>query len=605
MTPKYSPLPANFDCDAYRKKHKCFKNLTDIELKIHYIAFNKLINQTGLPEDFNPKEYARCNPDIPSSSVYYLIKHYIFFAERENRMYKIELPEDFDLEGYKKYNPDLNGMQDLALRRHYFLHGKKENRIYKINLPEDFDLEGYKKYNPDLLAFPSDAAIERHYFEYGKNEKRVYKIELPPDFDYLQYKFLNSTLTLDSKDLLEAHYYKEGKEEGLSYKDNLFDKNFFINFNKIENYKDYTTYSFDITQIKHQSILDKINSLSREYSNNCILLINHNTKYLNGAVHYLYVIYEYLKNLTNKKIYILDPEYNSKIIEKYKPKEEDHLVYENDPTLLYHIINALNPNIVYLNCVNSQFLQIKPYFKANTFIHSHEVKEHFWKILPETPTFVVSDKIKNQYNNDENQIPFVQPPILSEDVIKELEYEKTLQVGSIHNLVSELDRSKITIGMCGTLDYRKNYLLFLELSKLFPQYNFVWIGGKMQIEREDLPNFYHIKETTTPFRYYNILDYFLLTSLVDPCPHVVLENLYIGNKVITFENNIYTDHKCELLKDMYFEYPGTIDLTSATDAINKFVSEKINLKKNEGKEYVLSKYKDLTQTFLKFIYEKI
>ena len=39
-----------------------------------------------------------------------------------------------------------------------------------------------------------------------------------------------------------------------------------------------------------------------------------------------------------------------------------------------------------------------------------------------------------------------------------------------------LDKSKITIGMCGQISERKNYKLFIKVSILYPNYNFMWIG---------------------------------------------------------------------------------------------------------------------------------
>ena len=60
-----------------------------------------------------------------------------------------------------------------------------------------------------------------------------------------------------------------------------------------------------------------------------------------------------------------------------------------------------------------------------------------------------------------------------------------------------LDTNKITIGMCGSMCERKNYKLFIEVSKHFPNYNFLWIGDTQNIF-DNYQNIFHIKSTHNP-----------------------------------------------------------------------------------------------------------
>jgi hypothetical protein len=71
---------------------------------------------------------------------------------------------------------------------------------------------------------------------------------------------------------------------------------------------------------------------------------------------------------------------------------------------------------------------------------------------------------------------------------------------------------------------------------------------------------------------------------------VVLENLYINNKVVTFKENIYTDHKCEMLDDLYFEYDGEVSLESVSYMIENHATEKAKRVTDEGRKYIKKKF---------------
>lgn len=514
------------------------------------------------------------------------------------------LPKDFNCEDYRIMNPDLKNLSNVRCKIHYILYGQSENRTYinKLkNLPEDFDSALYKYYNPDLKDCP-DEWVKMHYVEHGIKENRVYKASLPNDFDPIQYIFFNRDLRSFCVPRLKAHYSSGGKQENRKYKDDLFDENFFIKHNLIENYVDYSTYTADISQIKSQKLLDLISNIPTEHSSNCILLVGHLAT-LQGATNQLYNFYNYIKPLTSKHVYVADSNYNEDILKKYNIEKADFISYEKDSTLLYNICKTLNPSKVLFNCLNGQYIDVIKALNLQYAIYSHEVKEDFVCFEEfATPTYVVSNRIKEQYNLDYSIAPFVQPPVMTSESLNIIDQEKIKIPEEIKNHSNILNLQKITIGMCGGTNDRKGYKIFKELATQFLNYNFLWIGGHFDITDESISNFYQIKEILLPFKYFSLIDYFLLTSLSEPSPGVVLENLYVGNTVITFKHNIYTDYKCSQLKDLYFEFDESISVESAAAALNLWVSpDKKPAKKEEGANFVRDKFTRYTDAFLKHV----
>jgi hypothetical protein len=109
-----------------------------------------------------------------------------------------------------------------------------------------------------------------------------------------------------------------------------------------------------------------------------------------------------------------------------------------------------------------------------------------------------------------------------------------------------------------------------------------------------------------PYKYYKLLDYFILFSKDEPFGNVIIENLYVGNKVLTFKNNIYYDHKNTLLSDVYFEYEGEINLNNAiTHILNTATSKKTINTKNTGKKYVIKKFSKYSKKFLSVLFKNL
>ena len=399
--------------------------------------------------------------------------------------------------------------------------------------------------------------------------------------------------------------------EGRQYKDPFFDRNFFV---KEYGYSPdssniYSEYIKDIRQLKNKQFASYVSTL--KHYPDVIMLCNHdNTLY--GASHYLYILYSILKNKYN--CILCDVYYKNELLDKYNISKNEVIEYKNDPTLLYKIYEFYQPMLIYFNSMNLAMTKVFDYIpREKLILHSHEIQKHYLLANITVPDFVVSEKIRNQYKHltqQQTNFPLVQTPIITnlENII--IKSHEAIE-NSISNNYGTLDSSKITIGMCGQITIRKNYKLFIEIASLYPQYNFIWIGGDKSQSNifAEYSNIYHIIFTLNPYKYYKqIIDVFILFSTEDPCPYVILENLLLETKIITFEKNIFIDHKHNLTKNIYIEYPGEINVVTCSDAINKYVFEKKNITSNNGYLYI-SKYftnvDDVLKRIIQLIFKQI
>jgi len=517
-------------------------------------------------------------------------------------MYYHTIPKTFNPEFYRLLYKDLELKTDTELLIVYIL----EARPYNIShlLPQDFNVDVYKELNTDLQKLTAEQA-QLHFLKHSLLEKRLYKLDIPSDFLIEVYRYSNKDLQHLSDINLKKHFLITGKKEKRIYKDTLYNEQFFRLYNNIQtdNFYGYKSYVEDITQIKSQEILTLINKIPTEYFSKCIFLVNHLAT-LQGSTHYIYCLYNFLKKNTKNKIYIIDSYLNKDIIEKYNITIDDFLSYESDSTLLYYLCKKINPIKIYFNSFNVHFFRVCQKINNTRYIiHSHEINKHFKSVIDDniqiTPTYVVSERIQYEYVKH-YILPKIQPPILTLDTLAVLDKEICKSLPTISNSNGILNSSKILLGMCGDVNVRKNYKLFYQLACEFPQYNFLWVGGDEDFTDLNVPNLFQILNVQLPYIYFNMFDYFILTSEVDPCPYVVLENIYIGNKIITFKENIYTNHKGDLLQDMYFEVDGSINFNKAVNAINTYVTDnKKTLKNSKGKEYILTKYTKYNDELLK------
>ena len=155
------------------------------------------VDVSALPLEFDARTYLSLNPDVAVSGLnpYW---HYIVLGQRENRPYSKAqvptgsispqaLPEDFDPEEYRRVNPDLANYEG-DLQEHFLRYGIEELRRYKMGcppvvpaidkykrIPSDFDPDIYLTLNPDL----ADVHPYEHYSKHGVVEKRPYRLPTP------------------------------------------------------------------------------------------------------------------------------------------------------------------------------------------------------------------------------------------------------------------------------------------------------------------------------------------------------------------------------------------------------------------------------------------
>ena len=617
MTPKDESIDIHMNdyknynvCDwkKYYVMHNVFPNyisiLVDNELKeciykiysndfIHFNYSREIIKNndtiyskinTLLPHDFDINMYRQLNKDVYNYSDIELKLHYIKSGEKEGRIYRLEknLPIDFDVDMYREINIDLINYSDDRLKKHYIIAGIKEGRHYKIDmtfLPEDFDADIYRELNRDLYNY-SNIGLKLHYIKSGKKEKRFYKIDynlLPENFNVEMYRELNIDLRSMNNIELILHYIRAGKNENRIYNDIYFIHNEFCQLNNISDSisNTYSLYTSDIRLQKNYQFISYIQKIFIKKNYKYILLVNHDNKTY-GASHYLYKLYNVLMNkYINKKIEIIlcEIEYNNEIYKKYNIDIHNNIVeYKNDPTLLYMIYEKYTPKIMYINSCNYAIYKITKYIPDHIkLVHSHEIFDHYLLNKEIIPTYVVSNRIASQYYTYCNEYPCIQPPIFDKNDIHTIISLSNETILKIQNNYGTIDNKRITICMCGQISDRKNYKLFIEISKKFLEYNFLWIGGNEEVFIE-YENIYHIHYTINPYKYfYQIVDYFILFSNIDPCPYVILENILLGTPTIVFDKNIFYEHEENKL---YISIKESITIDTVTYAIHEYVKKK-------------------------------
>jgi hypothetical protein len=456
-------------------------------------------------------------------------------------------------------------------------------------LPEDFDAYRYQELYPDLKDMDS-FALEEHYLYFGQREGRAYKLELPLDFNAQVYRIKNPDLAELSDKELEIHYSSFGVLENREYSDVFFDELFFREKNKVNSDNAYSAYVRDIRQIKSQEIQRLVDSVTSKKFD--IVLVNHNST-INGATHSLYIMANELKKTC--RVLILDVRAQSEeLYTKYGLEPTDFIYYFGDPTFLYWLCTKITSKKILFNSANFAMSQVVRWLPRNKVVlFSREIKEHYTKTIPYSPDFVITQDIAQTYKNK----PKVQTPILPRFIKTSIDLDYARSVD-----VMNLDLSKITLGMCGSIGARKNTGLFLDVAQSLPEYNFVWIGGHEDLDT-NLKNVHHIKEVVYPYKYYKLLDCFVLFSEHEPFGNVVIENLYLNNKVLTFRDNIYYDFKDELTKNNYFEYPGKISTATAikhilTHAVAKKETTH-NYMQSSAHRYVVNNFTEYKEDFLK------
>lgn len=126
----------------------------------------------------------------------------------------------------------------------------------------------------------------------------------------------------------------------------------------------------------------------------------------------------------------------------------------------------------------------------------------------------------------------------------------------------------------GSLQWRKNPILFTSLALRFPKHDFVWIGDgeldfivKRNIKKNNISNFaiYPSMNQLKIANYLKKSDFLCLFSYLEGYPNVIAESLLSGTPVLTFNHydpeNIINDFNGYVFKDEFeiFEFINKID----------------------------------------------
>lgn len=196
-------------------------------------------------------------------------------------------------------------------------------------------------------------------------------------------------------------------------------------------------------------------------------------------------------------------------------------------------------------------------------------------------------KISNKCVNINNGIDIKKvDKIIAEDKLDEEDYKnnKTIRIGTV-----------------GRICYQKNPLLFNEIAKSFPQYDFAWIGDgelkhKLTSQNIKITGWINKKEVIKEVLKLNI---FILPSLWEGLPIALLEAMYLSRPVIVSNvignNNVVVNGINGFISNDCESFTKYIDLlVKDSDKKNKF---KLNAKECVLKSYsidnMLNKYIDI------------
>lgn len=304
-----------------------------------------------------------------------------------------------------------------------------------------------------------------------------------------------------------------------------------------------------------------------------IILIDHDYRFFGASIYLKYLYNELLKSY--KVLYFIPkkPLINISI---------PFIIYENQ---LINLIKQNNPEIIYINSLNQEIIKNWNHLKNYKIIfHSHEYYCKFIK-----PDFVVSEFIASFYvDKVKIQKPFI--PLY-----------KLNEIFNYKNSINLFINDNITIGMCGEMSERKNFSLFSLLPKIFPNYNFIWIGANK--DENVYQNFRIIKYTNQPYTYFNSIDYLLFTGKNDPCPYVILENIILDTPILLFKNSIMTEINSNLIQ--YLD--SDLNIKSIVKSIYMFVkNKKKNYDSNNGYEYIKNHFTNIDNiiNYLDLFYNK-
>lgn len=441
-------------------------------------------------------------------------------------------------------------------------------------IPVNFDWKIYLEFNTDLTknGILSQTQAEDHYIRHGNKENRVYSREgilevLPKDFDWRIYNILNPDIALrfNTKESSENHYRAFGHKENRQFRSSL-------------------TYEALSNLLHNHNISDDIDN-----TESCIALINHEST-LTGAPIFLQDFANWMCQYHNNIVFIDCVPNNH-----YELNKNIKTYYHfKDANKLKNILDNLNNlDIIYSNSVNPIVGSIDVFKKYihKTVFHLHECKEDIDSALKNNLQYIVDNSYKTIFvakniakncNMDKHHKVSLCPEFIGENRIDYILSQSQIDIKP---------NEKITIGMCGTNCRRKNPELFVNLARLNPDYNFIWIGADITKTTYNSPkNLKCITETKNPYIHFKNMDYFLLTSKRDPCPIVVLENLLLNNKLILLHDNIRYEHDITKLENTIIIKDHDNDPKKITKALKESNLNKHRNQTKANQNYILDNF---------------
>jgi glycosyltransferase involved in cell wall biosynthesis len=215
--------------------------------------------------------------------------------------------------------------------------------------------------------------------------------------------------------------------------------------------------------------------------------------------------------------------------------------------ILSELLKNKKFDFLYINTINGLKSGLRYFYEPKTplILHIHELKTVIDEFLPElekldryithyiVPSKLNHDTLTNHFN--------IKPEKIS--VIRET---STIPENYIQNEKSDEINSVV---MCGGAYWRKGDDLFIQIAakviEKLPLTHFYWVGffskERLRVNTADIEklgfekNIHLIQETTTPEKWINNADLFLLTSREDPFPLAAMEAAMAGLAIICFE----------------------------------------------------------------------
>ena len=339
--------------------------------------------------------------------------------------------------------------------------------------------------------------------------------------------------------------------------------------------------------------------------NNVILFISHGGG--GAAAKILFELILYMESMYSFNILLIHSEKTEGNIDNYYTDRFKHkpLSYEKDHNQLLKIIQHLNPSCILSNSIGpiivdldlfQQYIPITLFYFHETTVMinyiSPSVIKNIQSLPKDTLIYVLTGKIKHSFHdrlgltNIQISSPFISS---NSQLIIDEKMKIPLEISLIdfHNKGRIIDWNKVTIIMCGSVEFRKGFDIYVEVSKLCPEFNFIWVGSKI-LNKIDVSyesdNFFHFPTTENPFKYFVKSDYFFLSSRDEPFSIAVLEAMYLNIPIIVLEENLRFNHT---LKNNFYSIQNHEDDSVIISNYFKSINLVKRINGNESsKEYV-------------------